>query len=538
MAVTETPPETVETASAAAPSAPHPQPGGLAAVLGSGDHKVIGRLYIVAALLLGLPVLGLGLAFGVEGFEPETLDVFSSDVAYQLFTLLRVGTLFLLAFPLIIGVAMVVVPLQVGSRSIAFPRAAAASFWGWFLGSILLIASYAINGGPGGGSANGVNLWIAAMGLIVASVLLAAVCLATTVLALRTDGLSLERTPLFAWSVAIASIMWVFTLPVLGGMLVLMYVDHRHGGALALGGSAGIYPALAWIFRNPQIYVLAVPVLGFAADVFATASGSRQRMRGLVQGAIGVFGAVSFGAFLAIPSTDALDSLLVVVLGIAAVVPVLVVAGGALDAVRGSGSLKAGPGVAYAAAGILMLVVGTLAGAIGSIPGVLEVPEGSSASSNIFFLGITHAVVVAAVIAALGGITWWASKVGRGPAASSVGLVAPLLLLVGGIVMTVPDFVSGIVGDGVETQGDYAGGIAAANVVVAIGVAIVALGLLAAAVSLLPLLRRPDDEVPADPWGGQTLEWLAPSPPPVGNFEGELAVVASAEPLYDLREEK
>ena len=54
MAVTETPPETVETASAAAPSAPHPQPGGLAAVLGSGDHKVIGRLYIVAALLLSL----------------------------------------------------------------------------------------------------------------------------------------------------------------------------------------------------------------------------------------------------------------------------------------------------------------------------------------------------------------------------------------------------------------------------------------------------------------------------------------------------
>lgn len=537
MAVTETPPETVDAASATAPSAPRPQPTGLAAVLGSGDHKVIGRLYIVASLLLGAPVVVLGLLFGVEGFEPETLDVFNGDVAYQLFTLLRVGTLFLLAFPLVVGVAMVVVPLQVGSRAIAFPRAAASSFWGWLLGSALLIASYAINGGPGGGSATGINLWIASMGLIVASLLLAAICLATTVLALRTDGMSLERTPLFAWSVAVAAIMWLFTLPVLGGMLALMYVDHRHAGALTIGGAGLIYPALAWIFRNPQIYVVAIPVLGFAADVFATASGSRQRMRGFVQGAIAVFGALSFGAFLAVPSTSALESPVVIFLGILAVLPVLAVLGGAADAVR-RGGLSANVGVAWAAAAILMLLVGTLAGAIGSIPGVLEVPDGSSASNNIFFLGVTHAVVVAAVIGALGGVTWWATKIGRGPANAGLGMIAPLVLLVGGLVTSVPDFISGIAGDGVETQADYTGGIAGMNVAATLGTAIVGLGVLVALVSLLPLLKRPEGEVPADPWGGQTLEWLAPSPPPVGNFEGDLAVVTSAEPLIDLREEK
>ena len=537
MAVTETPPETVDAASATAPSAPRPQPTGLAAVLGSGDHKVIGRLYIVAALLFGAPVLVLGLLFGAEGISTDGLDVFDGDIAFQLFTLMRVGTLFLLAFPLLIGVGMVVVPLQVGSRSIAFPRAAAASFWGWLLGSVLLIASYAMNGGPYGGSASGVNLWISSMGLIVVSVLLAAICLATTVIALRTDGMSLERTPLFAWAMAIAAIMWVFTLPILGGSLILAYVDHRHAGALTLGGASALFPALSWIFRNPQIYVVAIPLLGFAADVFATSSGARQRGRGFLQAMIAIFGALSFGAFLAIPSTDLLESPVTILFGILAVVPVLGVLGGAFDGLR-RGGFKPNVGVAYAAAGLLMLLVGTVAGAIGSIPGVLEVPEGTNASTNIFFLGVTHAVVIAAVIGALGGITWWATKVGRGPAGDGPGFAAAALLLVGGLVMVVPDLVSGITGEGAETQAIVDGGVAGLNAVATAGTALVGLGLLAALVSLLGLLKRHDDDVPADPWGGQTLEWLAPSPPPVGNYEADLAVVTSAEPLIDLREEK
>jgi heme/copper-type cytochrome/quinol oxidase subunit 1 len=283
--------------------------------------------------------------------------------------------------------------------------------------------------------------------------------------------------------------------------------------------------------------VVAIPVLGFAADVFATTAGSRQKGRGLVQGMIALFGALSFGAFLAVGSTSAVESPVAIFLGIAAVVPVLAVLGSAADSVR-RGGFKPNVGVAWALAGVLMLLVGTLAGAIGSIPGILEVPDGTRAIDNIFFLGVTHAVVIAAVLGALGGITWWATKVGRGPANAGLGSIAPLVLLVGGLVMTVPDFVSGIAGDGVETQGDYTGGIAGMNVAATVGTAIVGLGLLLALVSLLPLLKRRDDDVPADPWGGQTLEWLASSPPPVGNFDGELAVVTSAEPLIDLREEK
>lgn len=535
MSVTETPPETVDAASATDASPAPSQPTGLAAVLGSGDHKVIGRLYIATSLLLGALVVGLGEAFGIEGLKPETLQVFNTDSVFQLFTLARVGTVFFLALPLVIGIALVVVPLQVGSHTVAFPRAAAASYWGWLLGSALLIASYAMNGGPYGGSTEGVNLWIAALGLIVVSVLAAAVSLATTVIALRPAGLFLSRVPLFAWSVLVAALMWILTLPVLFGLIVLMYVDHRHAGSVYNGSPAAIFPSIQWLFRNPQIYVVAIPVLGFFGDVLHTVSGARMKLRSIAQASIGAFGLLSFGAFLVAPTQAALDSYLVIGMGLLAVLPLLALAGSVADVFR-TGSFKLRAGVLYAVSSFLILLLTVAAGAVGSIPSVLDAPPKASRGDNIFFIGVSHGAVLAAVIAALGAVHWWATKVGRQPANEKLGMLAPLVLLLGASLTVIPDLVAGVIGDGFELYGDYRGGLPATNGAVAVGIALVGLGVLLAVVSFLPLFKRSDD-APADPWNGLTLEWLAPTPPPLANFVDDLPVITSAEPLIDLREE-
>jgi heme/copper-type cytochrome/quinol oxidase subunit 1 len=535
MAVTETPPETVDAASATAPSSTRPQPTGLAAVLGSGDHKVIGRLYVVTSLILGALVVGLGEAFAIEGIEPGSLDIFPSDSVFQLFTLARVGTIFFLALPLTIGVALVVVPLQVGARTVAFPRAAAASYWGWLLGSALLIASYIMNGGPLGGSGEGVDLWIAAMGLLIVSVLVAAVSLATTVIVLRPAGLYLSRTPLFAWSVLVAALMWLLTLPVLFGLIVLMYVDHRHAGGTYIGTPTSLYPSIQWVFRNPQIYVVAIPVLGFFGDVLQTVSGARMKLRPVAQAAIAAFGLLSFGAFLVAPSEAALDSYLVIGMGLLAVLPLLALAASCADVFR-AGSFKLRAGVLYAVSAFLILLLGVAAGAVGSIPDVLDAPKGGALGDNIFFLGVSHAAVLAAVIASLGGVHWWGTKVGRRPANEKIGMLAPLVLLVGAALTVIPDLVAGITGDELQRNADWTGGYAGTNGAVAAGIALVGLGVVLAIVSFLPLLKR-DDDAPSDPWDGLTLEWLAPTPPPLANFVGDLPVVTSAEPLIDLREE-
>lgn len=529
MAVTETPPETIAAASETAASAPRRPPAtGFAAVLGSGDHKVVGRLYIATSLLFGSVIVVFGGLFAFEGIKPTTLQVFSRDTVFQAFTFWRVGTLFLLALPLVVGLALVVVPLQVGARTVAFPRAAAASYWIWLMGAALLVASYAVNGGPGGGRSSGVDLWITAMGVLTAGILVAALCLATTVFALRTTGLTLDRVPLYAWSVAVSSVLWLLTLPVLIGLLIVMYVDHRHGGS-GVGANAGLYGGVAWLLRNPQVYVVAIPVLGFAGDVFATTARSRFAARGVAQGAIAAFGVLSFGAFLLTSDADALRTPLVIAMALLALLPILALLGASADLFR-RGSFALNGGVLWAVAALLALLVGVLGGAVGSIP--------KKAAGSILDIGVGHAVVLAAVIATLGGVHWWATKVLRQPVKEAPGRLAPLLLLVGTVLVAVPDMVSGLAGKGRELAPDYTGGIKALNIVVLLGVLVVALGLLAAVASILPALKAADGEVAADPWEGQTLEWLTPSPPPLGNFDLDMPVVASPEPLVDLREEK
>ncbi len=529
MAVTETPPETVTAAAPPEPSAPRPEPTGLAAVLGSGDHKVIGRLYIVTALVFAAAVLVLGGLFAFESTEAATLQVFSSGAVYQYFSLFRLAGVFLVAFPLVIGVAMAVVPLQVGARTVAFPRAAAASYWAWLVGSALFIASYLMDGGPGGGSGSGVNLWIASLGLVVLAVLTASVCLATTVFALRTPGLTLSRAPLFAWSIAVATIMWLLTLPVLFGWLVLSYVDHRHAGG-ALGGNAALFGRVGWVLRNPQIYVVAIPVLGFTGDVLATTAQARFGLRGVARTAIGGAGVVSFGAILATTDvTAAVESPVVIAMGLAAVLPILALAGLCADLFR-RGSFRLTTGAVYATCATLLLLVATGAGALGSIPAL-------ETAGTIYDLGVAHAAILASVIASLGGLHWWATKIGRQGATESIGRLAPIVLLVGSLVAVVPHLVSGIAGEGLETSPDWTGGIEGLNFVVVAGVVILALGLALSVISLLPLVRA-TGQSPRDPWNGQTLEWSTPSPPPLHNFDDDLPMVTSAEPLVDLREEK
>ena len=164
---------------------PRPAPRGVAGALGTADHKVVGRLYLAVALVLLGASLVLAVLVGVEGMDLGSLNVLSSETFFQIYTLSRVGIVFLGLLPALLGLAIYVVPLQVGASAVAFPRTAAASFWGWLLGSGLLVGGYAINGGPGGGRVEGVLLSYAAWIMVIISLLAGVVCVVTTVLSLR-----------------------------------------------------------------------------------------------------------------------------------------------------------------------------------------------------------------------------------------------------------------------------------------------------------------------------------------------------------------
>lgn len=535
MTVTETRPDPAAAVEAEAPPAPAPTSRGLPAVLGSGDHKVVGRLWIAFSFLFLLVGLGTALLLGVEDADLGSYGVLGSDTYLQVFSLYRVLAVFLVVIPLFIGLATYVVPLQVGARSIALPRAAAAGFWTWLVASGVLLAAYAIDGGPGGTEPDGVELWAVAFGLVLVALLIASISIAATVLAERVEGMTLTRIPLFSWSMLVAASVWILSLPVLGANLLLIYLDHRYGQQL-FGVDADVWSQVVWAFHQPQIYAVAIPALGIVGEIFPVASATRPRHREGALAVIGAFGVLSFGAW-AQPffNADARDDILYIAMALAAVLPVLAFLSLAADSARTKRPTLSGPFV-LAGVALLVLVGATFAGAVLVIE-PLHLVDSSFAS------GQMNLTLLAALTAGLAGLWYWLPKISGARAGDGAGILAGLALLAGAALVALGQLWAGLLDQPEVLTGDYSprDGVELLNLVTTVGVVLVLVGVLAAALALVTGVRTGVVSDPADreddPWGGHTLEWATTSPPPWDNFAEAPGPVTSASPLLDAAEE-
>lgn len=525
-----------------APGLTAPRPAtGFAAVIGSGDHKIIGRLWIATSLLF-LVVAGItGGVLGIEKIDVSGFDVLGTDVVEQVFGLHAVAATFLFLIPLLLGLGTSIVPLQVGSPAIAFPRAAAAAYWTYLVSGATVIASFIADGGPGGADEAAVSLFLAAMVGLVVALSLAAVCIATTGIALRAPGMGLHRTPLFTWANVLAAGLWLLTLPVLAALLVLAYVDLRYGPTF-LGGSAQspdssqLYLRLAWAWSQPSVYIYAIPVLGIIGDIVPVAARTRLTLHRVAMGCIGGFAVFSFGAWAmpGFPPRNAntlpleyADEVAFVAFSFLVLLPLLAFTGLLADTVR-RGAVRLVSPLVWAGAALVMLLAGVANGALVAIP-PLDLVSTTATAAQI------HYVLVAVMLGLFGGIAYWSSKIwGRNLAEGpSTALAAGGLL--GCVLLSLPDLISGFLDQGVRLTGasDDVGAVEALNVVSAIGggiLIVVALGF----VGLVVRSATGACDAVDDPWDGHTLEWATTSPPAPGNF-AELPTVTSEAPVYDAR---
>jgi len=519
MAITETRPETVTE---------HVNPWdtgeiypSFAQTIGSGDHKTLGRLYVGLALIFGVAawaLTALSSANGVpdDGFLPD-------DAVFQVYTSGRVTLVLLAVLPLLIGLATYVVPLQVGASTVAFPRAAAAALWTWLVGAVMILAGYATNGGPGGGGRNAVDLTYLGMAAAIVALLLATVCVLTTIVTLRTPGMSLDRVPLFSWSMFVGGSLWMLTLPGLLANLTLVYLDHHYGLPSDFGMADGQWPQLSWAFGQPQVFAYAIPVLGVIGDLVTTMAGTRQRRRGLVLVGTGLLGVLSFGVY-AQPffNEQVREQALYVGTGVLVLLPLL------LCFSAWATTMSVRPRITAASIAGLGAALGLLAGGLASALFVIEPLRLQETSA--FADGLLVLVVGSTALGGLAGLLFWAPKIWGRFAGEGAGKLAALAGIGGVFLGGLPLCVLGF-----ATRFDaLADAEAALLAVAALGGVLLLLATVLTAVALLTARRG--DTVAADAWGtGQTLEWLAPSPPPPGNF-GQLPVVSSPEPLLDSAE--
>ena len=509
---------------------------GVVAWITTTDHKRLGRMYIVASLLALLGVATVGLLLGLERADTST-DLIDAGAVSQLFSAYRVGLTFCVLVPLLLGVATAIVPLQVGARSLAFPRLAAAGFYAWLIGSGIVIGAIAANGGPGGGDSRMVALFLVAHILLLVGLLAGAASVATTILTTRAPGMNMRRVPLFSWSALVGALGLLLALPVLVGALVYVYIDYRYGRG-GFGGNKGIMTWIGFGFTQPLTFVYAVPVFGFAAEVIAVASGRRMPLRGVVFTGIGLIGVTalsgisqqvfsvpanllygSFRAFLEVFVPYALFNLLPVLGGF------IVIAVGAKA--LSSGRPRFTAPLVFGLTGALLVFAGMVANAVYLV-------GDAHLGGTVFEEGVWLSMGYGALLAALGATAYWGPKLwGRSmPDMPLVGIA--LLGFVGAALASVPLYVAGFADQPADAASfDYSGPQELWNWVSAAGHALMVLTVLA----FIGLALRAFTGGPSagdDPWDAQTLEWATSSPPPADNF-AEIHTVASAEPLLDLK---
>jgi heme/copper-type cytochrome/quinol oxidase subunit 1 len=499
---------------------------GLAAVLGTGDHKILGRLFIGCSLLFGAAsavAVGLGM-LGITGDG----GLFSDGVNLRLFTLGLFGLVLGFALPFFLGLAMLLVPLQVGAATVAFPRAAALALWAWLLGIVTLIVANAIDGGIGGGNERATDLAWMALLMVVLALLVAATSVATTALALRAPGMTLDRVPLFTWSMLAATGVWLLTLPVFAAGVVLVRLDQINA-QLAFGSPAGQWSTVMWVFLQPQIYVLAIPVVGVLADLVPTMADRRQASRNVLLVTIGAVAALSIGSWAQVGQPgDLWTNPLFVVMSFGILLALLGVAGG-LASTLSAGERRAVLPLGSGLVGLLLLVLAGVVGALIAIgPLDLQVLEAGATGMPLASLGHTGLVLAAVAAGAVAAGGYWASKLTGGPLGLPLGGLATLAALGGGLLWGLALLAAGF-GARVDALADATDTLA---VVAAIGALLVAGALALGGVGLAIAGRGSSED---DPWGtGQTLEWATASPPLAANFV-EVPAVVSPEPLVDLR---
>ena len=505
MAMTETRPAAGEEAAAAAPPAPV-EAAGLAGWLSTSDHKRVGRMWLVTSLLFLLAGGVLGELLGAERLDTG-IDVLKRGTFGQVYTLHSEAAVLLFLVPFFIGLATYLVPLQVGSPEIAFPRGSAAAFWGYVVSGLLLCGSYVADGGITGTTSTAVDLYLLSLIVLAGSLALGALSAVTTAFTMRTPGMTLLSAPLFTWSVVVGGGLLLLQLPVLVARLVELFIEHH------FAGDVGSYDGISWFWGLPATYLLVVMAAGVLLEVVPALAGRPLRLHVAGVAVLGILGTLGIGGWLFDPA--ATDDLLYVGIGLAAVVPALALLGMLADTVRAGEPKLRAPLVLSLAAALLLLA--------GAAAGGLQAIEPLDLAGTAWESGRIHLVLFGAgTLAAFAALWFWAPKIWGQHLNEKLGYLVALLVLGGALLLAVPDLVTGAAddlprgarkwesSDTVTTSNAISfagGGLGALGAVVAVGAVIGA------------AVRKRGVPAVDDPWGGWTLEWSTTSPPPYHNFD-------------------
>jgi cytochrome c oxidase subunit 1 len=521
----------------------------------SQDHKVIGLQYGFTALLFllfgfslmlimrwqlafpGQPVPVIGALFGQDNAPG---GIMLPEFYNQLGAMHGTIMVFLAVVPLLVGAfGNYVLPLQLGAPDMAFPKLNMASYWVYFLGGVIMFASFFVPGGAANSgwtsypplsnvATSGQTWWLVGMVFLITSSLLGSVNFITTILQLRPEGMTFMRLPFFVWSQLVTSFLLLLAFPPLEAAGILQLMDRVAGTSffmpsglvvsgevleVAGGGSPLLWQHLFWFLAHPEVYVLILPAMGIVAEIIA--NNTRKPLWGykaMVYSAI-FLGFMSFivwahhmfltGMGTAISSFFQTTTMIISV-------PSVVILSALLISLWG-GSIRFNTPMLFALAFLPMFGIGGL--------------SDIHLHDTYYVIGHFHYVVAPGTIFAIfAGIYYWFPKITGRQMSELLGKLHfwPSLIFMNGIFM--PMFVQGLAG---VSRRLYDGGMQYAhaqevlhwNTFMSVSAWCLLLAQIPFIINFFMSIKK-GRVVDSNPWQATTLEWAAAPSPPIahGNF--------------------
>ena len=540
----------------------HGDSGFLQTYVFSVDHKVIGIQYAVTGLLfllfgftlmmimrwqLAYPGSPIPLIGGLLGDERAPGGIMLPEFYNQLGAMHGTIMVFMGVVPLAVGgFGNFVLPLQIGAPDMAFPKLNMASYWAFFLGGVVMFASFWAPGGAANSgwtsyaplsvfATTGQTMWLIGMVLLITSSLLGSVNFIVTTIQLRAPGLTFMRMPFFVWSQLVTAFLLLLAFPPLEAAGVLQLMDRLAGTSFFMpsglvyadapaewtgGGSPLLWQHLFWFLAHPEVYVLILPALGIVSEIVANNTrkplwGYRVLVASLVF--LGFMSFVVWAHHMFLTGMGTTMSSFFQTTTMIISIPSVVILSALFLSLYGA-SIRFTTPMLFALAFIPMFGIGGLTG----LPLGLAPPD-IHLHDTYYVIGHFHYVVApGTVLALLGGIYYWFPKATGRKMNDVLGKIHFWGTFVSINVVFMPMFIQGLAG---MNRRMYDGGmqyvhnqdVLVWNTVIGYGAWALGFFQLFFIYNFFRSINH-GEKVGDNPWEATTLEWTAPSPPPHGNF--------------------
>jgi cytochrome c oxidase subunit 1 len=506
-------------------------PRGIIGWFSVADHKTIGRRYIVTAFCFFIFAGVLAALMRLQLAVPNN-HVIGPDRYNQIFTVHGTTMMFLFAVPVMEALGVYLVPLMIGTRNIAFPRLNAFSYYVYLFGGVMLVITMLLNtapdvgwfsyvplAGPGYTPGKRADFWAQLITFTEVAALAVSVELVATIFKTRAPGMSLNRMPLFVWSMLVTAFMVIFAMPSIVTCSTFLLLDRlvdTHFYTPAKGGDALLWQHLFWFFGHPEVYIIFVPALGIVSSIISAFTwrpifGYPAMVISLV-----ATGFIGFGLWVHHMFATGLPALGLQYFTAASIV-IAIPSGIQIFCWIASlwrGRPRFHTPLLFVLGFVAIFVLGGLSGVtLASVPFDLQVHD------SYYVVAHFHYVLLGgAVFPLIGGIYFWFPKFTGRMMDDRLGTWNFWVLFVGFNVTFFPMHILGLEGmpRRIYTYPDNMGW-NTLNLVSSLGAVLLVAG---GAMFVYNVVRSYLWGLAAseNPWGADTLEWSTSSPPPVYNF--------------------